>query len=152
FYARYSVNGKIKREAVGPGKRQAQLVYAKRKADIREGRFFETREEKPLAFSVLAERYLKEYAALHKRPGSYRRNVMSTKTLKDYFGDTVVKNISPADVHAFILHRKEQGKAGATINAEINHLAHMFTWANKLRLTANHPVKGIARLKANQKD
>jgi integrase len=147
----YFVHGKRVREAVGPSKRQAELVFAKRKADIREGRYFAP-TEKPLIFSVLAERYLKEYAALHKKPRSYQRNVSSTKVLRAYFGEKLLTNIAPTDVHSFIVRRKDQGKTGATINAEINHLAHIFTWGNKLKLTTHHPVKGIARLKANQKE
>ena len=78
-------HGKRVREAVGPSKRQAELVLAKRKADIREGRYFAP-TEKPLAFSVLADRYLKEHASLHKRPRSYLRNVASAKVLKSYLG------------------------------------------------------------------
>src|SRR5215510_2342380 len=70
----YFAHGKRVREAIGPSKRQAELVLAKRKADIREGRYFAP-TEKPLAFSILADRYLKEYAALHKQPRSYERNV-----------------------------------------------------------------------------
>src|SRR5882724_6671953 len=111
----YFANGKRVREAVGPSKRQAELVLAKRKTDMREGRYFAP-TEKPLAFSVLADRYLKEHAALHKKPRSYLRNVASDKVLKAYFGETLITNIEPADVHAFIMSRKEKRKAAATIN------------------------------------
>src|SRR5262245_64459379 len=88
----YFAHGKRVREAIGPSKRQAELVLAKRKADIREGRYF-TPTEKPLAFSVLLDRYLKEYAALHKKPRAYERNVASTKVLKAFFGETPIANI-----------------------------------------------------------
>ncbi|HEV8713298.1 MAG TPA: site-specific integrase [Candidatus Binatia bacterium] len=147
----YFAHGKRVREAIGPSKRQAELVLAKRKADIREGRYFAP-TEKPLAFSILADRYLKEHAALHKKPRSYLRNVASAKVLKAFFGERLLKDITPADVHAFIMSRKEQGKSAATINAEVGHLSHMFTWANKLHLTTHHPCRGVTRLKANQKD
>src|SRR5689334_723285 len=111
----YFADGKRVREAIGPKKRQAELVLAKRRDEIREGRYFAPKE-KPLAFSVLADRYLKEYAALHKKPRSYERNVASTKVLKAFFGDRLLKNITPAAVHAFIMSRKEQGRSAATIN------------------------------------
>ena len=101
---------------------------------------------------MLADRYLKEYAALHKKPRSYLRNVSSTKVLKAFFGERPLKNITPADVHAFIVDRKEQGKAAATINGEVAHLSHMFTWANKLKLTTHNPCRDISKLKANKKD
>src|SRR6185369_12076046 len=120
----YFAHGKRVREAIGPSKRQAELVLAKRKADIREGRYFAP-TEKPLAFSVLADRYLKEHAALHKKPQSYLRNVASAKVLKSHFGETLITNVQPADVHTFILGRRERGKAANTINTEIAHLSHM---------------------------
>lgn len=147
----YFANGKRCREAIGPSKRQAELVLAKRKADMREGRYF-TPTEKPLAFSVLADRYLKEYAALHKKPRSCLRSAVSTKVLKAYFGETLLKNITPEHVHAFIMGRKEQGKAAATINGEIALLSHMFTWGNKLKLVAHHPVRGVGYLKAHRRE
>src|SRR5262245_28118406 len=117
----FFVGGRRVREAIGPSKRQAELVLAKRRADLREGRYFAP-TVKPLAFSVLAEHYLTEYAALHKKPRSLARNVSSTKVLVTYFGDTPVTKITPQDVHSFIAHRTAQNKAGATVNAEIFHL------------------------------
>lgn len=147
----YFVNGKRVREAIGPSKRQAELVLAKRKADVREGRYFAP-TEKPLAFPIFADRYLKEYAALHKKPRSYLRNVASTKVLKAFFGETLLKNIKPEHVHAFIMARKEHGKAAATINGEIALLSHMFTWGTKLKVVAHHPVRGVSYLKAHRRE
>jgi integrase len=148
----YFAHGERIREAIGPSKREAELVLAKRKAALREGKFFDVRKESAIAFGVLCDRYLKEYAALHKKPRSYERNVTSTKVLKAFFGEhTLVKNIRAETVHAFILHRKDQGKAAATINVEVAHLSHLFTWACKLGLATHHPTRGIGALKANQK-
>ena len=42
WYIRYQFEGKDKWEAIGPSKRQAELVLAKRKVEIREGRYFAT--------------------------------------------------------------------------------------------------------------
>ena len=93
-----------------------------------------------------------EYAALHKKPRSYLRNVTSAKVLKVYFGERLLTNITPADVHGFILYRKEQGKAAATINGGIALLSHMFTWGNRLKLVAQHPVRGTSYLKARRRE
>jgi len=71
--------------------------------------------------------------------------------LTAFFGERRLKNITPTDVHAFIVDRKEQGKAAATINGEVAHLSHMFTWANKLKLTTHNPCRDISKLKANKK-
>jgi site-specific recombinase XerD len=65
--------------------------------------------------------------------------VASAKVLNTYFGETLIANIKPEQVHTFIMSRKEQGKAAATINGEMAHLAHMFAWAGKLKLATNQP-------------
>src|SRR5215207_11680588 len=133
----YFVNGKRVREAVGPSKREAELVLGKRKTAIREGKFFDVRKETNIAFGPLCDRYLKEHAALHKKPRSYLRNEASTKVLKAFFGETApAKQIQLADVSRFIVHRKEQGRSPYTINAEVAHLSPLFspgreTWAGR---------------------
>jgi hypothetical protein len=44
-----------------------------------------------------------------------------------FFGaDTVARKIQPAEVSAFVQKRKAQGKAGATVNAELGHLRYLF--------------------------
>jgi hypothetical protein len=42
WYIRYSFQGKDKWEAIGPSKRQAELVFGKRKLEIAEGRYLST--------------------------------------------------------------------------------------------------------------
>lgn len=149
----YFANGKRVREAVGPSKREAEIVLGKRKTAIREGKFFDVRKETNIAFGPLCDRYLKEHAALHKKPRSYLRNEASTKILKGFFGETTpAKQIQLADVSRFIVQRKEQGRSPYTINSEVAHLSHLFTWAGKLRLVAHHPVKGIGYLKVKPKE
>ena len=144
----YFANGKRVREAVGPSKREAEIVLGKRKTAIREGKFFDVRKETNIAFGPLCDRYLKEHAALHKKPRSYLRNEASTKVLKAFFGETTpAKQIQLADVSRFIVQRKEQGRSPYTINSEVAHLSHLFTWAGKLGLVSHHPVKGIGYLK-----
>lgn len=149
----YFVNGKRIREAVGPSKREAELVLGKRKATVREGEFFDMRKETNVAFGTLCDRYLQEHAALHEKPRSYLRNEASTKVLKAFFGETTLaKQIQAADVSKFIVYRKEQGWSPYTVNSEVAHLSHLFTWAGKLGLVAQHPVKGIGYLRVKPKE
>ena len=130
-----------------------EFVLGKRKTAIREGKFFDVHKETNIAFGPLCDRYLKEYAVLHKKPRTYIRNVASTKVLKAFFGETTpAKQIQLADVSRFIVQRKEQGRSVNTINCEVAHLSHLFTWALKLALVAHHPVKGVGYLKTKQKE
>lgn len=148
----YFAHGDRVREAIGPSKRQATLVLAKRQADIREGRYFETQKERPLTFPLLADRYVEEYAKVFKKPRSSQRNVVSMKALKEFFGNKSIQDLTPEDVDRYSQERKAQGRANATINADIALLSHAYTWANKRKLTRNHPVRGRGKLKAAQKD
>jgi integrase len=120
-------------------------------ADIRGGRYFEASKDAKLAVGALLERYLKEYAVLHKQPRTYKRYTEAAKVLCERFGERLVKDVQLEDVHRFILERKEVGVAHASINIELTALSAAFTWANKLKLTTRHPCRGIGRLKGNRK-
>jgi hypothetical protein len=69
----YFAQGRRLREAIGPSKREAQLVLGKRQAAIREGRYFDVERKPDIAFDVLCERYLKEYVEINKKPTSALR-------------------------------------------------------------------------------
>ena len=56
WYIRYSFQGKDKGEAVGTSKRQAELVLAKRKTEIKEGQFFSTPKGLKWSYSQLLDR------------------------------------------------------------------------------------------------
>lgn len=102
---------------------------------------------------MLCDRYLKEHAALHKKPRSFLRNQASTKVLKAFFGETTpAKQIQLADVSRFIVHRKELGRSPYTVNSDMAHLSHLFTWAGRLGLVAYHPVKGVGYLRVKPKE
>ena len=115
----YFASGKRGREAIGPSRRQAELVLAKRRADLREGRYFEAQKERPLTFAILAGRYTEEYAKNYKKIRSYQRNLVSAKALKQFFGEALIANITPEDVDRYSQERKMQGKANATINLDL---------------------------------
>ncbi len=55
-------------------------------------------------------------------------------------------------MHRFIQYRKEQGKSPYTVNGEVAHVTHMFTWAYKLKLVHHHPVKGVGYRKTPIKE
>jgi len=48
WYIDFYVNGQRKREMVGPSKKEAELVLGKRKAEVRENRYFDVKKEKKI--------------------------------------------------------------------------------------------------------
>ena len=149
----YFAHGKRIREAIGPSKRQAELVLAKRKADIREGRFFESTRHSVVTLSVLLDKYLSEHSTNRHKPRSLERYIQAAKPLKEYFGTRLIRDITPDVANDYVLHRQSQGKTNATINVELALLSSALAFAVKMKLLTKSPVKGeLGLLKANKKE
>lgn len=95
WYARYWTNGKEKSEAVGPKKRDAEDVLAKRRAQIREGKFFETAPGWMKPYSDILDRYL-DYSVAFKRPRTYLLDRGVITRLRQELGEYQVRQLSPS--------------------------------------------------------
>lgn len=70
---RFTYQGQQVRRSTGSADRRlAEAILGKVRAQIVEGRFFETLEEKTRTFDELMERYLVEHAAKKSEPLHYR--------------------------------------------------------------------------------
>jgi hypothetical protein len=58
YWIDYYVNGRRKRERIGPDKRLAEAVRRKRKVEIAEGKFLEKKRPVTTTFDELADAYL----------------------------------------------------------------------------------------------
>src|SRR5918996_5396700 len=73
YWIDYYVNGRRKRERIGPDKRLAETVLRKRKVEIAEGRFLEKQRPITTTFDELAEAYL-SYARDQQQKRSWTRD------------------------------------------------------------------------------
>ena len=95
WYICYSFQGKDKWEAIGSSKRQAELVLAKRKLEIKEGQYFSTPKGLKWSYGQLLDRYL-EYAKVTKKASTYRRtDCIFGKPLREAFGNLLLKDVTP---------------------------------------------------------
>src|SRR5215475_11091453 len=94
WYIRYQFEGKDKWEAIGPSKRQAELVLAKRKVEIKEGRYFSTPKGLKWTYGQLLDRYL-EFAKVTKKASTYETDTYWAKHLRAAFGGYLLKDVSP---------------------------------------------------------
>jgi integrase len=130
----YYVEGKRYRQRIGPNLRQAEAVLGKKRAEIREGRFFEKAKRVTTTFDQLASAYL-PYARQNKR--SWRRDQTSILKLTAAFGGKKLTDITPAAVEHYKAQRlastTRYGRppAPATVNRELACLKHMFSVARK---------------------
>jgi integrase len=134
YWLQYFVNGQRFRERIGPNLRQAEAVLAKRRTEIREGKFFEKRQRVTTTFDELAIAYLL-YARQNKR--SWHRDATSIHKLSEVFGGKRLIDITPATVERYKTLRLASttmyGRplTPATLNRELACLKHMFNVARK---------------------
>ena len=155
YYIDVYYKGTRIRECVGESKRLAERVYAKRKAELVENRFFDKRKVSKIKLSKLIELYL-EFSKIHKR--SYTRDLTSTRALLKYLGDKELSQITPLCIEDYIKirlcqisDRKKRPVRPATVNRELACLKHMFTKAIEWELTDNNPAKRVKSLKEKNK-
>jgi integrase len=134
YWIDYYVNGRRKRERIGPDKRLAETVHRKRKVEIAEGKFLDKRRPITTNFDVLAREFL-TYAQANKR--SWRRDEVSIRILTAVFGGKLLTEISPDAIERYKASRMASTSARggpprpATINRELACLKTMFNLAAK---------------------
>jgi integrase len=132
----YYINGRRRRERIGPDKRLADTVLRKRKVEIAEGKFLERRRPIMTTFDELADAYL-HYATHQQRKRSWPRDRASIRALQTYFGGKRLTDITPASIEQYRTSRRatasRRGRCltTASINRELTCLKRMFNVARK---------------------
>jgi site-specific recombinase XerD len=142
WYIRYSFQGKDKWEAIGPSKRQAELVLAKRKVDIREGKYFPTSKGLKWTYGQLLDRYL-EYAKVAKKASTYETDTYWAKHLRQAFGNLSLKDVTPDKVATYLENKLADGMKPATVAHHLALLKHSFTMAVKWELLPTNPLRDV---------
>ena len=85
YYIDYYVNGRRKREKVGPSKKLAETALQKRKVQIAEGKFLDIDRTERVKFEAFA----KEFFALHSKATkkAWHSDISLINILNRYFGD-----------------------------------------------------------------
>lgn len=130
-------------EAVGPSKREAEAVLAKRKTQIREGKFFEVSAGAHLPYSELIDRYLR-YSKTAKKPRTYLLDLGLARQIRPALGEYKLKDLTPARVLRYVDTHLQAGKAPATVNTHLAFIKHSFSKAVEwglIRDSENHVGK-----------
>src|SRR3989344_4336875 len=150
----YFVDGQRKREVVpAKTKKQAELALAKRKIEIKEGRFWENNNQRQVLFRDWAKEYLEIKKLQGRRSFSNIQWIVST--LADYFNSKKLSEITPSMIEAFIAKRKSDathsGKppTPATINRQLAQLKNLFNEAVRNEILVKSPAQFIGFLKEN---
>jgi site-specific recombinase XerD len=147
---RFTYHGRQVRRSTGTtDRRLAEAIVGKVRAQIVEGRFFETREETTRTFEELMERYLVEHAAKKSEPRHYRGYA---KRLNAFFGGKLLAEITPKHIVDYKNRRYAAGLKPASINRELASLKKAFNLAvREWEWCRENPVSKVSREPENNK-
>jgi len=139
WYIDYYAGGRRYREVIGPNRKLADRVLAKRLVEVAEGRFLDVKEQPTTTFDEIAELFL-AYSRTNKL--SYERDERSIALLRGSFGGKLLDQIRPLDVEK---HKTARRKlvGPATVNRELACFKTMFSKAVIWGKATNNPVKKV---------
>ena len=141
----YYFQGRRKREKIGPNKREAETVLGKRKAQIREGKFFDIRRNEKIKFEDFTKMYLESYSKPNKK--SWQRDEASIKHLNSSFGGRYLYEITSLDMENYKRKRMEEKAMPGTIDKELQCLKHIFVKAKEWGKIKENPAVKVKLLR-----
>lgn len=147
---RFTYHGRQVRRSTGTADRRlAEAILGKVRAQIVEGRFFETLEEKTRTFDELMKRFLAEHAAKKSEPRHYRGYANS---LAAFFGGRSLVEITPKLIAEYKTLRYSAGLKPASINRELASLKKAFNLAvREWEWCRENPVSKVSMERENNK-
>lgn len=140
WWIRYSYQGQLIRQSIGPDRRLAEQALQAIRGDIVRGSFKLRRIEERRTFAEMAREYITEKA--EKR--SLARDKASFGNLAPVFGKKPLHLITRRDIEAYSRERVSKVK-GATVNRELALLRHLFNIAIEKGYTDYNPARGFKR-------
>lgn len=149
WWMSFTVDGRqIRKSTETDDRKLAQRIFDKLKGEIAEGKWFERLEGEDMTFRELMERYLTEYSAVRKKPKSYVRDKSLNNHLQKFFGDFILTEITPKNITAYKIIRREEGASPRSINYELVLMGHAFNLAMKeWELVKDNPVQRVSKEK-----
>ena len=150
WYIDFTFKGRRIRECIGPSRKGAEKVIAKKKAEIAENKFLDKREElEPIKFYDFAKEYI-EWAKANKKDSSYKREISRMRALDKEFGTKTLQEITTWQIEKYKAGRKEEVKP-ASVNRELALLKHMYSKAIEWGKVKESPAKKVKLLKGEVK-
>lgn len=149
YYIDYYFEGRRKRERIGIDRKLAEVVLAKRKVEIAEGRFLDRKEEPEKIPEVRLYEIIDDFLLYSKNTKkSYSRDLYLVKQLKMFFDNMVLSRITPWLIEKYRSKRLTAGKIkNATVNREVGFLKATFNLAIRNKKAKENPIVFVKKLK-----
>ncbi len=150
WWMRLTFEGRqLRRSTETTNKRLAQKVHAKVITEITEGKWFDIKPEEDKTFREMMDKYLEEYSILKTPNGQCRDRVISEHLL-GFFGDTLLKAITPPLIVDYKAMRRKKGSKPATIERELCLIKRAFNLAiREWEWVDKNPVSRVSRERFN---
>jgi len=135
WYIDYYVNGRRKRECIGPSKKLAETVLHKRKIEIAEGKYLDNNRREKVKFEEMARLFL-EYSRVNKK--SWKRDCQNR----------YINEIDLLSVEKYKMQRLRK-VSPATVNREVACLKSLLNKAVEWGKLERNPIRKIKMLKEN---
>lgn len=130
WWISFSHKGTRYRFSTGTDNRKlAEQIHAKVILEIRSGQYFPETPEQRITVTELLTKYLAEYAPVHKKPGTVRRDRSLAAHLVKAFGAMTLGQVTPAQIAAYQTARQATGASAGTVNRELALARHAFNVA-----------------------
>lgn len=141
YWMTFRYNGKKVFESTGTAnKKLAERIHAKWLTEIEEGRWFEKAAISDITVAEVMDKYMKEVSP-SLAPSTDFRNSQIVKNLKAFFGDTPLKDVTPAVVSSYKAACLEKEYSRETILRELELLRRIFNIAiQEWELCRDNPV------------
>lgn len=99
-----------------------------------------------LTFDTLMPSFL-EHRKIIRAPKTYEAEARIGRRILKPFHNHRLNSISPAEIHAYIAQRKEDGVANRTVNLELSFLRSFYKYAMEIGIVASCPLSNVRNLR-----
>jgi len=145
YFIDYYVNGRRKREKVGPSKKLAETVLQKRQLQVAEGKFLDIRQEKKVKLVDFIKEYL-AFSKTNKRPKTYTLDQMATRNFLKLYDSLFLNEITSLHLEKYKNARLDEVSA-STVNRELDTFKSMFAMAEKWGYIHKNPAQNVKKFK-----
>jgi len=150
WYIDFRFKGQRVRESIGPSRKDAEKIIAKKKTEIIENRYLDIRKEPaPVKFHAFAKEYL-QWSKANKKPSTWKRELYTMRIFDREFEGKNIQDITAWQIEKYKAKRGEKYKVNS-VNREIALLKHLFSKALEWKKIKENPARTVKRLKGGIK-
>jgi integrase len=146
WYISFTAGGKEILQAVSPNRRLAEAVLAKKKTEVREGKFFQTAKDYTWDEGV---KKFRTWFLANTSINTQRMYENCLKMLEPHFGEYTLRQITAEMVENYKMLRSES-VTNSTINRDIATIKRLYSlMSDEWKLLNYNPVRSVAKLSEN---